>query len=348
MSWVPLEANPDVMNKYIAKLGVETSKLSFQEIIALEEWGMPLDRPCYAVLLLYPLSPKYREHGKKVDDDMVKKKIKSSSDVFFMKQFVGNACGTIGIMHSLVNVGLQHGAISRNKTTTTDEETTGIKDIPKEKTEKTTKTTPTSLVGIFNEDSFFPQFFKHTEGMNATAIGEAMLPSKTDNRKADGSDTNSSEAKLQGLLEKVTGAHEASANEGQSAVTEEVMKTQDHFIAFVLGPRPKVMEKDGIIDFDSFTNNGGVSSTTNSSSDSSNAASSSSSDSTSKEISSEKNQMCIYELDGRRDQPVPHAFSSEKTFLLDCAKVIKKFMQVDPTQIRFSMLALCGPPSSTT
>lgn len=38
--WIPLEANPDVLNKYAGQLGLDTRKISFCDIISLNEVGM--------------------------------------------------------------------------------------------------------------------------------------------------------------------------------------------------------------------------------------------------------------------------------------------------------------------
>ena len=35
--WIPLEANPDVLNKYAGKLGLDTTRLSFTDVWGLDE-----------------------------------------------------------------------------------------------------------------------------------------------------------------------------------------------------------------------------------------------------------------------------------------------------------------------
>ena len=46
--------------------------------------------------------------------------------------------------------------------------------------------------------------------------------------------------------------------------------------------------------------------------------------------------------DGRRPAPVNHGPSSADNFLSDAASVVKTFMQRDPTEVNFSMLALAS------
>ena len=58
---------------------------------------------------------------------------------------------------------------------------------------------------------------------------------------------------------------------------------------------------------------------------------------------------CIIELDGRKAFPINHgAFESADTFALEAATrvVQKEFMEKDPEEIRFSMMAVVkGPPA---
>lgn len=48
----------------------------------------------------------------------------------------------------------------------------------------------------------------------------------------------------------------------------------------------------------------------------------------------------LYELDGRKSFPIEHGATTEETFLKDAVVVCKEFMARDPTEIRFTILAL--------
>lgn len=49
----------------------------------------------------------------------------------------------------------------------------------------------------------------------------------------------------------------------------------------------------------------------------------------------------LYELDGRRDMPVAHGPTTTHSLLADTAGVIQgKFMAADPTEHRFTIIAL--------
>jgi ubiquitin carboxyl-terminal hydrolase L3 len=49
---------------------------------------------------------------------------------------------------------------------------------------------------------------------------------------------------------------------------------------------------------------------------------------------------CLYELDGRKEFPINHGATSSETLLEDSAKVVRGYMDRDPEELRFTMLAL--------
>jgi len=94
--WLPLEANPEVMNKYAYKLGVSET-LGFQDVYDLSGEGLGLvPRPVLAVLLLLPTSTSQTESAPLGEET-------AAPNLYFMKQTISNACGTIGIIHALFN-----------------------------------------------------------------------------------------------------------------------------------------------------------------------------------------------------------------------------------------------------
>lgn len=55
----------------------------------------------------------------------------------------------------------------------------------------------------------------------------------------------------------------------------------------------------------------------------------------------------LYQLDGRLDAPVGHGPTSEDTFLNDTAAVMQSaFMAADPSEHRFTIVALAASPDS--
>jgi len=100
-NWMPLESNPDIMNKYVKQLGVANAE--FVELFAFEPECLDfIPQPALAVLVLFPLSDKEkkrRAEQKSASDS------KSNADkkMYFVKQTVSNACGTVGVIHAVLN-----------------------------------------------------------------------------------------------------------------------------------------------------------------------------------------------------------------------------------------------------
>ena len=97
--WVPMESNPEVWNKFTVEMGV-SGDWQFTDVYGLDpELLAMVPQPAAAVLLLYPISENTEALGKrKLEEGNV-----CSENVFFMNQTIGNACGTVGILHSLLN-----------------------------------------------------------------------------------------------------------------------------------------------------------------------------------------------------------------------------------------------------
>lgn len=93
--WLPLESNPEVMNKYIQTLGVN-DQWQFVDVYGFDSDMLQMvPRPVCAVLLLFPLSEKTEAINLGEEDP--------KSELYFIRQTIGNACGTIGIIHALCN-----------------------------------------------------------------------------------------------------------------------------------------------------------------------------------------------------------------------------------------------------
>ncbi|EEF30030.1 ubiquitin carboxyl-terminal hydrolase 3 [Ricinus communis] len=99
--WLPLEANPDVMNQFLWGLGVVESEAECYDVYGLDEELLEMvPKPVLAVLFLYPITPQSEEE--RLQQEGVKQE--PSNKVYFMKQTVGNACGTIGLLHAVGNI----------------------------------------------------------------------------------------------------------------------------------------------------------------------------------------------------------------------------------------------------
>jgi len=100
--WKTLESNPDVINQFIHSLGVP-KEWGFTDCFGLE--GEALDfvpRPCLAVMFLYPTTSLKGDKAREKEDIETHGQ-NVSKKLYFVKQLVPNACGTIAVVHSIAN-----------------------------------------------------------------------------------------------------------------------------------------------------------------------------------------------------------------------------------------------------
>ena len=218
--WVPMESNPDVWNSFLTSLGVE-SKWRFTDVWGLDpEMLAMVPQPVAAVILLYPIS----ENTEKFGREKVASSGAISDEVFFMKQTVGNACGTVGIVHSLLN------------------------------------------------------------NTNRIDVGDTL---KTFYSRCDGVSYDD-RAKLLEESDAIASKHQSAAETGQTAPPSADERVNLHFVAFV-------------------SVNGSM-----------------------------------YELDGRKEQPVNWGCCTDNELLGCAAKACQEYMACDPGDLRFTVVALSG------
>ncbi|PYI36099.1 putative ubiquitin carboxyl-terminal hydrolase [Aspergillus indologenus CBS 114.80] len=103
-TWSMLENNPDVMNQLAAKLGL-SPELQFYDVYSLDpEQLAHIPRPALALLVIIPLTPAW-DQSRKAEDANTEPYTKSGPDepVIWFKQTIGHACGSIGLLHCLIN-----------------------------------------------------------------------------------------------------------------------------------------------------------------------------------------------------------------------------------------------------
>jgi ubiquitin carboxyl-terminal hydrolase L3 len=93
------------MNKLAATLGL-SSELEFYDVYSLDEPELltHIPRPALALLVIIPLTPAWDRSRKAEDAD--KEPYTSSGPgepVIWFKQTIGHACGSIGLLHSVIN-----------------------------------------------------------------------------------------------------------------------------------------------------------------------------------------------------------------------------------------------------
>ncbi|CAL5222286.1 g4625 [Coccomyxa viridis] len=102
--WLPLESNPDVLNDFSTKLGLDTSQYSFHDVYGMDpELLAMLPQPVIALLLLFPITDQSEAASKAEADRLRDEGYTPPKAAYFMKQTIGNACGTMGVLHALAN-----------------------------------------------------------------------------------------------------------------------------------------------------------------------------------------------------------------------------------------------------
>ncbi|CAG9326767.1 unnamed protein product [Blepharisma stoltei] len=102
--WIPLESNPEVITKYINSLGFPTTLYSLTDVLSWEEWAIDmLPQPVLALFLLYPISDRSRTARQERVSLCEAENREISQNLYYMKQTVGNACGTIAAIHAIAN-----------------------------------------------------------------------------------------------------------------------------------------------------------------------------------------------------------------------------------------------------
>jgi ubiquitin carboxyl-terminal hydrolase L3 len=101
--WDPLESNPQAINTYMGKLGYG-GPAQWVELFSTEEWAQGMvPGPHHAVLLNFPITAAVRADEEKEEAGIEAGGQEIPEGVFFTNQTVGNACGTVGLIHAVGN-----------------------------------------------------------------------------------------------------------------------------------------------------------------------------------------------------------------------------------------------------
>ncbi|KAL0585512.1 hypothetical protein ABG067_004653 [Albugo candida] len=103
--WFPIESNPLVLNKYLERMGFPTAAYQFQDVLSTEEWALEMvPQPVAAVIFLFPIKEQTEAYAKEEAQNQKSSGYKKPENVFYMKQTIGNACGTIAMLHAVGNI----------------------------------------------------------------------------------------------------------------------------------------------------------------------------------------------------------------------------------------------------
>ncbi|KAH9209121.1 ubiquitin carbon terminal hydrolase UCHL1 [Leptodontidium sp. 2 PMI_412] len=99
-----LENNPLVMNALSTHLGLSPS-LQFHDIYTLDSSSLThIPSPIHALLVILPLTPAWHASRESEDGPLQPYTASGPSEpVVWFKQTIGHACGSIGLLHCLIN-----------------------------------------------------------------------------------------------------------------------------------------------------------------------------------------------------------------------------------------------------
>ncbi|KAI8047755.1 hypothetical protein BDF21DRAFT_433884 [Thamnidium elegans] len=103
LRWLPLESNPDVLNKIIHENGVD-SEWSFTDVLGFDNESLSLiPKPVAAIIFLFPGTKTHKDFLEKEESHLKIHEQNISPNLMYFKQTISNACGMMALLHSLAN-----------------------------------------------------------------------------------------------------------------------------------------------------------------------------------------------------------------------------------------------------
>lgn len=105
--WLPLESNPQVLTKFLHDGGVP-EPWNVTDVFGLDpDLLVMVPQPVRALILLFPMTDASEKFMKARAEEMSSKE--SPADLFYTRQTVSNACGTVALLHAVGNAGEAFG-----------------------------------------------------------------------------------------------------------------------------------------------------------------------------------------------------------------------------------------------
>lgn len=103
VDWVPLESNPDVLTEFARKVGLPED-WGFCDVFGTDpELLCMVPQPCKALTFLYGCTEALYDSRRAAEAKVEADGQKLSDGLVYLKQYVGNACGTIACIHVMAN-----------------------------------------------------------------------------------------------------------------------------------------------------------------------------------------------------------------------------------------------------
>ena len=103
---MPLESDPAIITQYTQALGLSPS-LAFHDVYSISDPDLLsfVPRPVHALLLVFPVTEVYEDYRIEQDKgkDLYMGDNPVDGDIVWFRQTIGNACGTMGVIHSVFN-----------------------------------------------------------------------------------------------------------------------------------------------------------------------------------------------------------------------------------------------------
>ncbi|KZS92038.1 cysteine proteinase [Sistotremastrum niveocremeum HHB9708] len=104
IQWIPLESNPEVMNEWAEKAGLDTSQYRLQDVYGLDEELLAfVPQPVKALILIFPDADEHVMKRLAKDSQLDPTGAALDPSLTYVTQTIGNACGTMALLHSLMN-----------------------------------------------------------------------------------------------------------------------------------------------------------------------------------------------------------------------------------------------------
>ena len=103
---MPLESDPAIITQYTQALGLSPA-LAFHDVYSISDPDLLsfVPRPVHALLLVFPVTKVYENYRIEQDKgkDLYMGEDHVDGDIVWFRQTIGNACGTMGVIHAVFN-----------------------------------------------------------------------------------------------------------------------------------------------------------------------------------------------------------------------------------------------------